>query len=144
MGHLPSRFSNIVQGNVDLFGRPFRQLAKANLVRVKNHIGSDVSLDRQLNLRKTRFVERHGDRRTTRSGVGGGIEYGQNATALAWLNRLGQNARCGAPAGRAYTPNVDRGRIRILKVKSMLGLGRTRDGSEIMAPLFECGLKLLP
>jgi hypothetical protein len=29
--------------------------------------------------------------------MGGGIEYGQNATALAWLNRLGQNARCGAP-----------------------------------------------
>ena len=144
MGHLPSRFSNIVQSHIDLFGCPFRQLAKANLVGVKNHIGSDVSFDRQLNLRKTRFVERHGDRRTTRPGVGGCIEYGQDATALAWLNCLSQNARRSTPAGRADTPNVDRGRIRVLEVKTMLGLGRTRDGSEIMAPLFECGLKLLP
>jgi hypothetical protein len=76
--------------------------------------------------------------------MGSCIEYGQDATALAWLNRLGQNARRGAPAGRADTPNVYRGRIRVLEVKTMLGLGRTRDGSEIMAPLFERGLKLLP
>lgn len=116
---------------------PFLDIPEDGFTRIEDDIAADVAFDGKLHFGELRFVEGDGDGGLFATGVGMGVELGENDANLPRGNRFREDTRGRAIAAGPNTSNVDGLTGSIFEFESVFSVGSASDAAKIVARLAE-------